>query len=138
MPKILGIGTDIHKLTRFHAILTRNGPLASFKTTRFSQRVLNKSHELPKFLKFQEANDLESCAKLLSNSWCVKEAIYKCLDYSDQREFTMSDWFKINDPTGRPVIGNTIYFQSHPNEEILCSLSHDGDYIISSVLRQGL
>lgn len=138
MKSIINIGTDLHKLSRFTEILKRNGPLSAFKTKRFSERVLNKTHEMPLFEKYISMNDIENCSKILSVSWCVKESIYKTLDDADQTNFKMSDWYKINDERGRPIIGNENYKLLHPNEEFICSISHDGGLITSFIIRQSM
>lgn len=132
MPRVLAIGTDLHNMLRFRDIL-KGGGLNGFKTRRFGQRVLHPDHELPIFLKAIEKNDLELCNRILSVSWCVKEAIYKTLDPEDQKEFKMAQWYKINDFNGRPIIANSNY---HKNEEFLCSITHDSDLVSAFVLRQ--
>ncbi len=136
MSRVLKIGTDLHKRTRFTTIITKSGGLNTYKTKRLSQRILNPYNELPTFNHLLQSNELEKCSTILSSSWCVKESIYKTLDVLDQRNFKMSDWYKFNDADGRPLIGNDSYFAEKQNEEFLLSLSHDGDYIISTVLRQ--
>lgn len=138
MSRVISIGTDIHQMSRFLIILKRNGPLTTYKTKRFSERILHPIYELPKFQKLLSENNIVECAKLLSISWCVKEAIYKTLDNEDQTEFIMKDWYKTNDNRGRPLIGNTTYMTQKTNEEFLCSLSHDGDLVSSFILRQSI
>lgn len=133
MSKVISIGTDIHKLNRFLTILQRNGPLETYKTRRFSERILNPTHELPIFETFRLKDDIERCAQILSVSWCVKESIYKTLDDEDQKGFIMNQWYKVNDERGRPKIGCENYKRK---EEFLCSISHDGDLVSSFVLRQ--
>lgn len=83
-------------------------------------------------------NETEECARILSVSWSVKEAVYKTLDDEDQREFIMKDWYKINDLRGRPLICNPIYESLKKNETFLCTISHDGDLVSSFVLRKRL
>lgn len=134
MSKVIRIGTDIHQLSRFLSILQRNGPLSTYKTKRFSEKILNPKYELPKFEEFRLSNNLEQCAQILSVSWCIKEAIYKTLDDTDQNTFIMNQWYKSNDERGRPIIGCENY--NKPNEEFLCSISHDGDLVSSFILRQ--
>ena len=70
-------------------------------------------------------------------SWCLKEAIYKPLDSDDQKQFKMTQWYKINDSNGRPIIGvdQPIYPKS---EQSLCSITHDADLVSAFVLRQSL
>ncbi len=135
MSKVLRLGTDLHRLNRFAEILQRNGPLTAFKTTRFSERILHPTNELPSFQEHIKSNDIEKCSKILSGAWCVKEAIYKTLDDDDQKNFIMSEWYKKNDLRGRPIIGNENYAMKHPDEEFQCSISHDGEYMSSVVLR---
>lgn len=135
MSRILGIGTDLHKMSRFVEIIQRNGPLNTYKTKRFSERILNPVHELPKFQNFQNENNLQECCKLLSISWCIKEAVYKTLDPVDQKNFIMKDWYKINDEIGKPIVKNDDYLKTR-KETFLCSLTHDGGFVSSFILRQ--
>lgn len=134
MSKVIRVGTDIHQLSRFVSILQRNGALTAYKTKRFSERILHPTYELPKFEEYRLKNKIEECARILSISWCIKEAIYKTLDDENQNNFVMSEWYKTNDERGRPIIGNESY--NRTNEEFLCSISHDGNMVSSFVLRQ--
>ncbi len=138
MSKVISIGTDIHLLGRFKNILLRNGSLAEFKTRRLCQKILNEKYELPVFKMYMDKNDIDSCSEIIAGAWCVKEAIYKCLDHQDQVTFSMAQWWKSHDANGKPVIGNENYFKGENGkaEEFLCTVSHDGSYIISTVLRQ--
>lgn len=133
MSRVISIGTDIHQFGRFLSILNRNGPLTAYKTQRFSERILNPVYELPKFEKYRQQNNIAECSRILSISWCVKEAIYKTLDDVDQSNFIMSHWYKINDQRGRPIIGNS---NTTLKDDFLCSVSHDGDLVTAFVLRQ--
>lgn len=135
MSSVLRIGTDLHKLGRFTKILKRNGPLNSYKTRRFSERILHPLEELPKFEENLAINNIEKCSQILSGAWCMKEAIYKTLDDADQTNFIMNEWYKGNDSRGRPFIGNDRYLKEHLKEDFQCSVSHDGEYISSVVLR---
>lgn len=136
MSRVLSIGNDIHQMSRFLKILKRNGSLEQFKTKRFSERILNPEFELPKFQEALKNNDIERCAKILSVSWSIKESIYKTLDNNNQRNFVMKDWYKTNDERGRPIIGNKKYLLNNKGEQFLCSISHDGGFINTVVLRQ--
>ncbi|TID21928.1 hypothetical protein CANINC_003412 [Pichia inconspicua] len=134
MNRVISIGTDLHRFSRVENILKKNGPLISFKTKRFADRVLNPIHEKPLFQTYVQNNDILKCSRLLSTSWCVKEAIYKTLDDVEQANFSMSHWYKISDERGRPIIGNN---DSIVKDKFLCSISHDGDLITAFVLRIG-
>ncbi|AOA61806.1 Phosphopantetheine:protein transferase [Komagataella phaffii CBS 7435] len=137
---VLGIGTDLIRKTRFETILTKhNYPnVTSSHVVRLAKRILHPEREYPLFLKSSKDCDKSQCVQLLAGSWCVKEALFKSLSYSDQQLFSFKDWFKLNDPKGRPFIMNQDYFTKHPNEEFLVSITHDGDYIASTVIRQQL
>lgn len=132
MSRVLAVGTDLHSMLRFRGILERGG-LNGFKSKRFGQRVLHPEHELPMFQKAVERADLEACNRILSVSWCVKEAIYKTLDPADQKTFQMARWYKVNDENGRPLVGVEGYAR---NEEFLCSITHDAHLVSAFVLRQ--
>jgi phosphopantetheine--protein transferase-like protein len=134
MSRVLGIGTDLLQVSRIAKIVAKNG-IVSAKTTRFAQRILHHQHELPKFQGYQSSSDTSQAIKLLSGSWCVKEALFKSLSPSSQKTFRMKDWYKYNSSEGIPQIDG-IYTTEHPNEEFLISISHDSDLITSTVLRQ--
>ncbi|ODV63799.1 uncharacterized protein ASCRUDRAFT_98925 [Ascoidea rubescens DSM 1968] len=131
---ILGIGTDLIRLSRFTKIIQKNG-LSSNYISKFSKRILNEKFELIKFDNFKQKNDINMCSKILTSSWSSKEALFKTLDLKDQKLFNFNQWYKINDINGKPIINNLDYIQSYPNEQFLLTLSDDGDYLTSIVLR---
>lgn len=131
---VRGIGVDIVKVSRFHRILnTFTGRNKTIE--RFGTKVLHPVHEQPQFMQYVRQSDVCSSARLLSGSWCVKEAVFKSLSPAEQARFRFRDWYKINDADGRPVVRNDTY---SPQDEFLVSVSHDGDYVVSYVLRQGI
>lgn len=130
---VLGLGCDILKVARIESIVSRQG-LGGSALTRFSRRILHQN-ELETFTKLRSNDDTRGVVDLLSGSWCVKEAVYKSLDHGDQEGFRFRQWFKGNDPHGRPFIGGT-YLDDRPNETFVVSISHDGGIIMSTVIRQ--
>ncbi|CCH41043.1 Holo-[acyl-carrier-protein] synthase [Wickerhamomyces ciferrii] len=151
MSRVLGLGTDIVKLARFHKIVTRNG-LASRQTEAFAKKILNVDKEMPLFNKHVKDDDIDKTVRVLAgryvynlrligisatniSSWAMKEAVFKCLDDKDQYGQKFKDWFKYNELNGRPKIGG-LYLEKFPNEEFLLSISHDEDILIASVIRQ--
>lgn len=122
----LGIGIDIVKTQRFRTILEKD----SRYIERFAHRVLHPDEELPLFNK---TVDIEQRTRILAGSWAIKEAVYKTLDPSDQRNFQFKEWYRYYNDRGRPfVTGNS----APKNEEFLISISHELDVLVATVLRQ--
>ncbi|KAG7696325.1 hypothetical protein KL930_003351 [Ogataea haglerorum] len=128
---VIAVGTDLHRIGRFAAILARHG-LASPHVHRLAARVLHPDRELPGFVRACQQSQLDKCTRALAHSWCVKEALYKTLDTPDQATFAMRHWYKYNHANGRPHVASDSYAR---HERFLVSLSHDGDYVSSVVVR---
>jgi phosphopantetheine--protein transferase-like protein len=74
--------------------------------------------------------------RLLASTWAAKEALYKSLSICEQRKCRFSDWRRVEeDVTGRRLMKCEEYEKRHPQETILVSVSHDGDYTMASVYR---
>lgn len=130
---VLGLGCDVLKIPRMTALVKRQG-LSSNVLSRFSRRILHPV-ELQKFEQLRDQQDIDSIVRLLSGSWCLKEAVYKSLSQKEQTSFRFGEWYKSNDPTGRPCIASDKYKQQHPGEQFLTSMSHDTDIIMATVIR---
>ncbi|ODQ82621.1 hypothetical protein BABINDRAFT_159173 [Babjeviella inositovora NRRL Y-12698] len=133
MGRVIGIGTDLLRIGRFHELIVRHG-ISSAYVTRLATRILHGTRELPHFQKFQAGQNVAECTRLLSGSWAAKEAVYKTLDSEDQKGFSFKKWYKYSNVQGKPFIQGTEY--AKPNEEFLLSMSHDSDFLIATVLRQ--
>lgn len=128
---ILGIGCDLLKISRIERIVRRQG-LNGKTLDRFARRILHPvEHE--QFVALRRGDDIAGIVKLLSGSWCCKEAIFKSLDPVSQSTFRFNRWCKSNDEFGRPMISCDDVNNTH---QFLVSVSHDGDMIMSTVLRQ--
>lgn len=135
MSKVLGIGTDLLQVSRILNLIQKNG-VQSTVITRFAERILHPEKELPIFRSYQQEEQTHEITKLLSGRWCVKESIYKSLSSVEQKKFHMNHWYKFNTIEGIPKIKNDEYFKLYPQEEFLITLSHDSDFVTSTVLRQ--
>lgn len=130
---ILGIGCDLLKVSRIERIVRRQG-LNGKTLDRFATRILHPV-EREQFVALRRSDDIAGTVRLLSGSWCCKEAVFKSLDPGRQAKFRFNRWYKSNDEYGRPTIcGDDV----NNTDRFLVSVSHDGDMIMSTVLRQGI
>ncbi|VVT48807.1 uncharacterized protein SAPINGB_P001961 [Magnusiomyces paraingens] len=149
---ILGLGSDIAHIPRFIAIAS--GPRAA----RMASRVLHPSHEAPKFHALLQTptaangagTGIELAAKYLATCWAVKEALYKTLDPIDQAHCRFNKWHResvlpVNlkqdslpnvDRFRKPTIINNRYSEKHPKERFHLTISHDGEYVFATVIRE--
>ncbi|ODV95247.1 hypothetical protein PACTADRAFT_49995 [Pachysolen tannophilus NRRL Y-2460] len=121
------------------AVASQGGFTNSAMIKMLSSLNANMDNEFVRSIEqMREDTNFKHCVSLLSTSWCLKEALYKVLDPNFQKSgFNFKDWYKINDlDTGKPILIGETYTSKHANEEFLISLSHDGDYVYSVVLRQ--
>lgn len=150
---ILGLGNDVAHLPRFVALLkTRH----SARIDRLAARILHPTHEAPKFHGLLKAttSDADSdarvhaAARFLATAWATKEALYKTLDAVDQARCRFSHWHKAavppvvaptahnSDRFRKPAIVNEKYARTHTQERFHLSISHDGDYVFATVIRE--
>lgn len=62
----------------------------------------------------------------------MKEAVFKTLDDDEQRRFRFNQWYRVYDGNGRPRVAH----EAHTPDEFMVLLSHDGDFVVATVLRQ--
>lgn len=130
---LISIGTDILNASRMETKLLRQWGKPQFD--RFSSRILHPQRELPQFHDLYKtagprSSEFSEMVRLISNSWCCKEAVFKCLTKEEQIVFSMRDWYKGNTPEGRPFIKNEKF-----QDNFMVTLSHDGDFLVSFVAR---
>ncbi|KAH3685955.1 hypothetical protein WICPIJ_003077 [Wickerhamomyces pijperi] len=148
---ILGMGTDILHISRIQKLLLPTipinksssvSPFNNPKAIRFTSRILHPVHELPhyKSLISTSATPHQDIIRYVAGIWSVKESIYKSLDPSLQSQYGgFKQWWKFNDHKGRPVIGGEyldMVAAEHGSdkEKFWCSVSHDGDVLVSQVV----
>lgn len=150
--EVIGIGVDIINVQRFKHLVQKHGVHSSY-VNRLALRILNHKHEYPKFQKLQSvvnqqhtsdntntvAVAVDKCAHVFAGSWAAKEALFKTLDVSQQKQFEFKNWYKTNDSNGKPSISWDV--ESGMNIEPKCNIfmltiSHDKDLLIATVLRQ--
>lgn len=119
---VVAIGIDIVRISRISHLLAKS-------KSRFLQRVLHPS-ELEVYSKLPDIRR----AQYVAGSWAAKEALFKTLDTSAQKSFQFKDWYRFAQEK-RPFIGREGW---DTNEEFLLSISHDGDMLVATVLRQRL
>ncbi|TFK43597.1 4'-phosphopantetheinyl transferase [Crucibulum laeve] len=124
---ILGIGIDLVHIPRISAILFRN------KAERFATRILSERE----FSEWQNLSDEDSVrAKFLAVRWSVKEAAYKAI-YPVARptwkEFTYCGLHTTCKPSlmYHPLSGKD---NTRTINKIHVSVSHDGEYVYTSVI----
>lgn len=119
---VVAIGIDIVRISRISHLLAKS-------KSRFLNRVLHPS-------------ELDICSRLpdtrkaqyVAGSWAAKEALFKTLDIAAQKEFQFRKWYRFAQEK-RPFIGRENWDK---NEEFHLSISHDGDILVATVLRQKL
>lgn len=110
------IGVDIVRVSRFERMLARGGGFGA----RLRDRVLHpREHGF-------------TGAQAVAGLWALKEAVFKTLDTADQRRFRFNAWYKCYDK-GKPGIRSDEYGK---DDVFLASVSHDGDVLVATVLRQ--
>lgn len=120
---ILGIGNDILVTARMSRFLAA-GPK---RTDRFARRILHAEHELPQFRLLYQ--DPAKSIQFLASTWAAKEAMYKSLSNADQQQCLFNKWYRSSDPqTGQRIITCDEFRRNNPNQRLLISVSHDGDY----------
>ncbi|KAF8812380.1 4'-phosphopantetheinyl transferase [Phlegmacium glaucopus] len=122
---ILGIGVDVVHLPRILALLNRR------RADRFASRILSTT-EYGQW-KALQISDAQDCVQFLAVRWSVKEASYKAmypLVKATWKEFTYEKL------SGKPSLRYhpTLDMDRHKIGRIHVSVSHDGDYVYSSVL----
>lgn len=122
LPITRAVGVDLIKVLRIDSILARKtGP-------RFLQRVLHPSERI-----HVESLAASSRALYVAGCWATKEAIFKTLESNDQLRFVFNHWYRYL-KNGRPLIG----CDQSLSEEFQLSISHDGGFLVATVLRQEL
>lgn len=133
---ILGVGHDLVHLPRFRQLLNTRSP---HRVSRLAQRILHPEYERPRFeAKLADPLSLEdskSASFYLANSWACKEALYKSLGPLDQRNCRFNHWYKTHTADGKPIIQCDEYARLHPDEQFFLSISHDGDYLSTFIIR---
>lgn len=120
IPVVVGLGVDVTHILRFSRLLGR--PNAA----RFIRRILHPT-ECARLSSLHESLR----PRYVAGCWAAKEALFKTLDAKKQREFTFKQWRRQTED-GKPVISG-----DHP-DQFLLSISHDGDVLVATVLRQKL
>lgn len=116
-----GLGHDIVKTDRLRKIVTGNPKYF----TRFAQRILHPVYELPKL----DKNDIDKSTRLLASTWAAKESLFKSLDLEMQKKCIFNEWYRTNGPE------YLIKCDKFPNEKVMVSVSHDGEYTSAVSIR---
>jgi len=124
---ILGIGVDVVHLPRIASLMVRRRPL------KLASRILSPSE-------FQEWNSQESMrqCQFLAVRWAVKEATYKAL-YPVVKPMWKELSYRGMGPSRDGAKPSLIYEPNTIDDtkkvgRIHVSVSHDGDYVLASVL----
>ncbi|ESK97633.1 4'-phosphopantetheinyl transferase [Moniliophthora roreri MCA 2997] len=131
---ILGIGVDVVHIPRIQAVLRRWGP------DKFASRILSQREmrEWQFELARSEAHDTIQNARFLAVRWALKEAAYKAL-YPIVKPTWKELTYQGKSKTGlKPLLQYhpLVDRQPIPTVTLHCSVSHDGDYVLASVLAE--
>lgn len=115
IPTVVAIGVDICRVSRFERLLAKGDPFV----TKLSHRILH-----------QREQGLTT-PKQFAGAWAVKEAVFKTLTRDEQLAFRFNEWYRFYLEGGKPgVAGDGV------DDTFMVSISHDGDYLVATVLRQ--
>lgn len=120
---VVGLGVDIIRILRFSRLLQKDKVFVD----RLCSRILHNS-EYEGFHKLESL----SASRYLAGSWAAKEALFKTLDEHDQKNFQFCQWFR-HYQGKKPFILKDGY---RSDEQFHLSISHDGDVLVATVLRQ--
>lgn len=120
LPITRALGVDLIKVLRIGTLLSK--PIGY----RFLQRVLHPS-EICHIESLSEDNRV----LYVAGCWATKEAIFKSLNSIDQRSFAFNKWYRYLE-NGRPLIG----CDKPTLDEFQLSISHDGGFVLATVVRQ--
>ncbi|KAI9135860.1 4'-phosphopantetheinyl transferase superfamily [Paraphysoderma sedebokerense] len=135
---ILGIGIDILRTTRLLTLIN-NSPLKSppnLRLSRFAKRVLSVS-EFEEFKALSEkygvlsTDHIESMIKYLGVRWTIKEATYKAL--YPQYRLTWKD-VSVVKVDRKPALKFHVPGLHNIVQKSFVSVSHDGEYVVASVV----
>lgn len=117
---VLGLGVDIVRISRISRLL------AGKSAQKFLQKVLHPVE----IKKYGELNG-DRAAQYVAGSWAAKEALFKTLDFESQKNFQFREWYRFLKES-KPFLGKEGYVDG----DFLLSISHDGDTLVATVLRQ--
>lgn len=120
LPVTLAIGVDLIQITRIEALLAKP------RGSRFLQRVLHSSER-----SYCATMAGQNRIRYVAGCWATKEAIYKTLPSIQQQKFTFNEWYRYLE-NGIPAIGS----DTRSDDRFQLSISHDGDFLVATVLRQ--
>lgn len=123
---VLGIGNDIVQTSRIRSIAESN------LLSRFARRMLHRDHELPLLEKYKT---IDQKTRFLASTWAAKEAMYKSLVPTEQKQCRFNQWYRTRNELGQRTIVEDGYLQRNVNEQFLLTVSHDGDYTTAFVMR---
>lgn len=118
---ILGIGTDVVLTKRFGEIFRKNPQ----RLARMCQRILHRDEQPERYVASAQV------VQKIASAWAAKEALYKSLDRSEQPNCIFNRWKKVRNNGRYEMVSD----DPRP-DQVLVSISHDGDYTIAMVVRQ--
>ncbi|KAI0092835.1 4'-phosphopantetheinyl transferase [Irpex rosettiformis] len=125
---MLGIGVDVVNLPRIAALVKRR------TAQKLASRILS-ANEWEDWLKISHADPAQQ-VRFLAVRWSLKEAAYKAMFPHVQPTWKELTYSKLNaERLLKPALEYTP-FQVTQNKigRIHCSVSHDGEYVFTSVL----
>jgi phosphopantetheine--protein transferase-like protein len=126
---VVGIGTDITRISRIHRLLSKDYQRFTRKSLHPDERqelvnTIRKSKPNKETLRFHELSlDIQlQLAQFTATRWAMKESIYKAVDF--KFSFNQVCIFKVSK---KPMV----VFE---NLKVLVSVSHDGDLVVASAI----
>ncbi|KAJ3764139.1 4'-phosphopantetheinyl transferase superfamily, partial [Lentinula raphanica] len=124
---ILGVGTDILKTSRILSLIRRRSP------EKLAYRILS-ALEVAHWHASRSGSDLSRDAQFLGVRWALKEAAYKALYPTFRPTWKDLTYHPLGatEPGSKPSLS-----YKHRCDLVLhCSVSHDADYIFSTVVAE--
>ncbi|KAJ3741207.1 4'-phosphopantetheinyl transferase [Lentinula detonsa] len=124
---ILGVGTDIAQIPRILSLIRRRSP------EQLAYRILSEV-ELGHWGASRSGSDIKRDAQFLAVRWALKEAAYKALYPTYRPTWKDLAYYPLGaiEPGSKPHLS----YKYQSNMALHCSVSHDGDYVFSTVIAE--
>ena len=125
---IFGIGTDILKISRIEAVLSRHGD-------RFAARILGPE-EMEKYQRRKQKVEARGL-RFLATRFAAKEAFSKAIGLGMRMPMTWRAVQFLNTPSGKPIVvtsGSLSEFMQAKGLSAQVSLTDEAEYVVAFVV----
>jgi holo-[acyl-carrier protein] synthase len=125
---IFGIGTDILKISRIEAVLSRHGD-------RFAARILGPE-EMEKYQRRKQKVEARGL-RFLATRFAAKEAFSKAIGLGMRMPMTWRAVQFLNAPSGKPIVitsGSLYEFMQAKGLSAQVSLTDEAEYVVAFVV----